>query len=114
MIRRSASAVVASDAFEVISALHAAQSCGEAARNIAYWTNRVRTDYPRFRVQGLCVSTGFVEGGCKSLIGGRLERGGMHWGVVGAISFIARRCAVDSSRFDEQLGGHPPWERRAG
>ncbi len=79
-----------------------ASRCDEAARNIAYFqTNRARMDYPRFRELGLCVSTGVVEGGCKSLIGGRLKRGGMHWSVSDANSIIALRCAVRSNRFDD-------------
>ena len=82
--------------------------CAEAARNIGYFqNNRARMDYPRFREQGLCVSTGVVEGGCKSLIGARLKRGGMHWSVSGANSIIALRCSVHSNRFDDY------WERRA-
>ena len=86
-----------------------ASHCDVAARNIEYFqNNRARMDYPRFREQGLCVSTGVVEGGCKSLIGGRLKRGGMHWSVSGANSIIALRCSVQSNRFDDY------WERRAG
>ncbi len=83
--------------------------CDEAARNIeCLLNNRARTDCPRFREQGPCVSTGVVEGGCKSLIGGRLKRGGMHWSVSGANSVIALRCAVHGNRFDDCR------ERRAG
>lgn len=86
-----------------------ASHCDEVARKIAYFRiNRARMGYPRFREQGLCVSTGVVEGGCKSLIGGRLKRGGMHWSVSGANSIIALRCAVQSNRFDDY------WERRIG
>ena len=78
-----------------------ASHCDEAARNIEYFqNNRARMDYPRFREQGLCVSTGVVEGGCKSLIGGRLKRGGMHWSVSGANSSsrsVARFTATAST-----------------
>ena len=85
-----------------------ADHCEVAARNIDYFrSNRRRMDYPRFRAQGLCVSTGVVEGGCKSVIGGRLKNGGMHWSVRGANHIIALRCAVQSNRFDDF------WERRA-
>ena len=45
-----------------------------------------------FRARGLCVTTGVVEGACKSIIGARLKRGGMHW--TGANAIIALRCAI--------------------
>ena len=86
-----------------------ADRCPEAERNMAYFgTNRARMDYPRFRALNLCVSTGVVEGACKSVIGGRLKHGGMHWSVDGANAIIALRCSVQSNRFDDF------WERRAG
>ncbi len=93
----------------VIAALQEhADHCEEAARNVDYFrNNRARMDYPRFRDQGLCVSTGVVEGGCKSLVGGRLKNGGMHWSVRGANNIIALRCVVHSNRFDDF------WEQRA-
>ena len=48
-----------------------------------------------------------VEGACKSVIGNRLKRGGMHWSVDGANAIIALRCAITSNRFDDY------WERQA-
>ncbi len=85
-----------------------ADRCPEAKRNMAYFkTNRARMDYPRFREQNLCVSTGVVEGACKSVIGGRMKHGGMHWSLDGANDVIALRCSVHSNRFDDF------WERRA-
>ena len=76
---------------------------------MAYFgNNRARMDYPRFRDRKLCVSTGVVEGACKSVIGGRLKHGGMHWTVKGANAVIALRSSVHSNRFDDF------WERRAG
>ena len=86
-----------------------ADHCEAAARNVdCFRTNRARMDYPRFREKGLCVSTGVVEGACKSVIAGRLKRGGMHWSVDGANAVIALRCSVQSNRFDDFR------ERRAG
>ena len=71
-------------------------------RELDYFvTNRDRMDYPAFRDQGLCVTTGVVEGACKSVIGNRLKRGGMHWTVKGANAIIALRCAIKSNRFDD-------------
>ena len=93
----------------VIAALRQqAFACDEARKNLDYFTtNRARMAYPAFRARGLCVSTGVVEGACKSVIGNRLKRGGMHWTVDGANAIIALRCALHSNRFDDY------WERQA-
>jgi hypothetical protein len=69
--------------------------------------NRQRMRYPAFRAQGLCVTSGVVEAGCKVAIGTRLKRAGMHWTVAGADAIIALRCCVLSGRFEDF------WERRA-
>ena len=93
----------------VIAALRQhASACDEARKNLDYFTaNRERMAYPTFRAKRLCVSTGVVEGACKSVIGNRLKRGGMHWTVDGANAIIALRCATVSNRFDDY------WERQA-
>jgi hypothetical protein len=86
---------------------HAATNT-EAAKCVGYITrNQRRMRYPEFRAQGLCVSTGVVESGCKVAIGARLKRGGMHWTVAGADAIIALRCAKLSGRFEDF------WERRS-
>ena len=85
-----------------------ADSCDEAKKTLDYFNNnRNKMRYPTFRAQGLCVSTGVLEGGCKSVIAARLKNGGMHWTVHGANAVIALRCAIRSNRFDDF------WERRA-
>ncbi len=93
----------------VIDALRPhAGAVDEARKELDYFTaNRQRMAYPKFRAQGLCVTTGVVEGACKSVIGNRLKRGGMHWSVDGANAIIALRCAITSNRFDDY------WERQA-
>jgi hypothetical protein len=79
-----------------------------AAQDIHYFfRNRRRMRYPAFRAQGLCVSTGVVEAGCKTAIGARLKRSGMHWTLPGADAIIALRCGILSGRFEDF------WERRA-
>ena len=94
---------------DVIAALRShADSCEEARKDAeCFSANRERMDYPKFRSKGLCVATGVVEGGCKSIVGNRLKQGGMRWTVEGANAIIALRCAVESNRFDDF------WERRA-
>ena len=85
------------------------EHCEEARKCIDYLTrNRHRMRYPEFRAQGLCVSSGVVEAGCKLAIGARLKRAGIHWTVAGANAIIALRCCKLSGRFEDF------WERRAG
>lgn len=69
--------------------------------------HRARMRYPTFRAQGLCVSSGVLEAGCKLAIGTRLKRTGMHWTVAGADAIIALRCCRLSGRFEDF------WERCA-
>jgi len=63
--------------------------------------NRRRMRCPQFRAQGLCVSSGVVEAGCKRVVGARLKRAGMRWTVAGANAVIALRCCRLSSRFED-------------
>jgi hypothetical protein len=80
----------------------------EARKCLDYVTRNLnRMRYPQFRAQGLCVSTGVVEAGCKVAIGTRLKRAGMHWTVTGANAIIALRCCKLSGRFEDF------WERRS-
>ena len=69
--------------------------------------NRQRMQYPKFRAQGLCTSTGVLEAGCKVAIGTRLKRAGMHWSLAGADAIIALRCCKLSGNFEDF------WERKA-
>jgi len=69
--------------------------------------NQHRMRYAEFHAQGLCTSTGVVEAGCKTVIGARLKRSGMHWTVPGANAILALRCCKLSGRFEDF------WERRA-
>jgi hypothetical protein len=80
----------------------------EARKCFDYVTrNRHRMRYPEFRAQGLCVGSGVVEAGCKTAIGARCKRAGMHWTVAGADAIIALRCCKLSGRFEDF------WERRS-
>lgn len=93
----------------VLAALAVHSPSDEEARKCADYirSNRDRMRYPEFRAQGLVVSTGVVEAGCKTAIGTRLKRAGMHWTVKGADAVIALRCCRLSGRFEDF------WERRA-
>lgn len=94
---------------EILAALRAhADANDEARKCLGYVTvNRHRMRYPEFRAQGLCTSTGVVEAGCKTAIGTRCKRSGMHWTVAGANAIIALRCCKLSGRFEDF------WERRS-
>jgi hypothetical protein len=94
---------------DVLAALQVhAGSNDEARKCLGYvTTNRQRMRYPEFRAQGLCTSTGVVEAGCKTAVGTRLKRAGMHWTVAGANAILALRCCVLSGRFEDF------WERRS-
>ena len=63
--------------------------------------HRHRMRYPAFRAQGLCVGSGVVEAGCKTAIGVRCKRAGMHWTVAGADAIIVLRCGTLSGRFED-------------
>jgi hypothetical protein len=69
--------------------------------------NRARMRYAEFRAAGLCTSTGVVEAGCKTTIGTRCKRAGIHWTVAGVDAIIVLRCCKLSGRFEDF------WERRA-
>ena len=64
--------------------------------------------YPEFRAQGLCVGSGVVEAGCKSIVGSRLKRSGMRWSVAGANAMLALRCSTHSGNRCEDF-----WADRA-
>jgi hypothetical protein len=92
----------------ILQALQAHQTHDEARKCLAYLTNnRGRMRYPEFRADGLCVSSGVVEAGCKVAIGTRLKRAGMRWTVAGADAIIALRCCRLSGRFEDF------WARRS-
>ena len=52
-------------------------------------------------------SSGVVEAGCKSIVGGRLKKSSMHWSVAGANAILALRCTIKSGRYESF------WERKA-
>ena len=94
---------------DLLAALASHVQASETARKcFDYITrNRQRMRYPEFRAQGLCVGSGVVEAGCKTVIGTRCKRAGMHWTVAGADAIIALRCCQLSGRFEDF------WDRRA-
>jgi hypothetical protein len=94
---------------ELLAALAARADTSEEARRClgCVTTNRHRMRYPEFREQGLCVSSGVVEAGCRVVVGTRLKRSGMRWTLAGADAILALRACHLSGRFDAF------WERRS-
>ena len=70
---------------------------------LGYFENNApRMRYHWFRQCGLFVGSGLVEAGCKSVLGHRLKRAGMHWTVNGADAIAALRCQ-QASRPEDQI-----------
>ena len=77
-------------------------------REANYFRNNTeRMRYDDFRKRGLFVGSGVVEAGCKTVVGQRLKRSGMHWTVRGANAIIALRCLILSGQWESF------WESRA-
>jgi hypothetical protein len=55
-------------------------------------TNAHRMRYAYYRKLGMFVGSGVVEAGCKSVVGARLKRSGMHWTARGATAIATLRC----------------------
>ena len=93
---------------DLLSILRSGAQCEDVRQCADYVErNRERMQYADFRAQGLTVGSGVVEAGCKTTIGTRLKRAGMHWTVDGANAIIALRCCYLSGRFEDF------WERRS-
>ena len=94
---------------ELLAALRPhAEECEAFRLGLGYFeANRERMRYDEFREGDLCVGSGIVEAGCKTVVGARCKRSGMHWTVDGANAILALRCSVLSGRYADY------WERRA-
>ena len=84
------------------------EECEAFRLGLGYFeTNRERMRYDEFRAEGLCVGSGVVEAGCKTVVGARCKRSGMRWTVDGVNAILALRSCVISGRYEDY------WERRA-
>jgi hypothetical protein len=94
---------------DILVALRAHASHNTEARKCVHYIqeNRLRLRYPEFVAAGICTSSGVVEAGCKTAVGARLKRTGMHWSLRGSNAIAALRCNRLSRRFEDF------WERRA-
>ncbi len=74
----------------------------EAQAALVYFRNNAdRMRYAEFRRQGLGVSSGVVEAGCKRVVGARLKGSGMRWTVAGGNTILALRSCILSGRFED-------------
>lgn len=79
-------------------------SCEVAGKCADYFEhNREKMRYGKLKAAGICTSTGVLEAACKTVVGTRLKRPGMHWSVLGGNAIIALRCAKLSNRLDPFL-----------
>jgi len=80
---------------------------GSDRQGIDYFqTNRSTDALCRFpQTRNYFVGSGVIEAGCKTIIGQRLKRSGMHWTVRGANPIIALRCLPDEWPLGGILGG---------
>jgi hypothetical protein len=70
----------------------------EVDKAVAYFeTNAHRMRYAHYRKLDMFVGSGVVEAGCKSVLGARLKRSGMHWTTRGATAITTLRCQHASS-----------------
>jgi hypothetical protein len=65
----------------------------EVNKQVTYFeTNAHRMRYAYYRKRGMFVGSGVVEAGCKTVLGARLKRSGMHWTTRGATAIATLRC----------------------
>ncbi len=62
--------------------------------------NADRMMYATFKKDGYFIGSGFVEAGCKTVVGKRAKQSGMFWRVYGAQNILNIRCSVMSETYD--------------
>lgn len=95
------------DTKAVVRALECLQSRSKKAKKIRdnavkyFRKNAHRMRYAYFRSKGLFVGSGVVEAGCKTVVGQRLKRSGMHWSIRSANNIVALRCLFLGNQWDD-------------
>jgi len=73
-----------------------------ALKALAYFeNNRDKMRYWEYQAQSLFIGSGVVEAGCKTVVGQRLKRSGMFWGLPGAHNILDIRCVLENGQFDD-------------
>ena len=74
----------------------------EVAKCVGYFRRNLhRMSYSECRAKGMPVGSGVIEGGCRSVVCGRMKKGGARWSLKGANSIMALRCCSLNSRMTE-------------
>ena len=73
----------------------------KALRRIANYLekNAGRMRYDEYLRRGYPIASGVIEGACRHLVKGRMERSGMRWTLEGARSMLNVRAAFQSSHW---------------
>jgi hypothetical protein len=93
------------DAIQIVDRFHAKHNLWKVAKSIYGAGSDLGAQWAHARYDEL--DAGGIEAGCKTAIGTRCKRAGMHWTVAGADAIIALRCCKLSGRYEDF------WERRA-
>jgi hypothetical protein len=75
---------------------------------VGYFENQVhRMDYPTYQAKGWAIGSGPVEAACKTVIGKRMQGGGMRWGADGADEMCHLRALFASGERQWDAYWHP-------
>ena len=80
------------------------------AKCVGYFRNNIhRMRYDEYRAKGMPVGSGVIEGGCKSVICGRMKKSGARWSLTGANNIMALRCCSLNNQMTDLFD----WRRAA-
>ncbi|MCY3877044.1 MAG: ISKra4 family transposase [Rhodobacteraceae bacterium] len=69
------------------------------AKCVGYFRNNLhKMRYDEYRAKSMPVGLGVIEGGCKSVICGRMKKSGARWSLTGANNIMALRCCSTWTR----------------
>ena len=74
----------------------------DAMREYKYYrSNAGRMKYDEYRANGWFIGSGFIESGCKTVIGQRFKQSGMIWSLKGAKALLPLRTLYKSNRLEQ-------------
>lgn len=79
---------------------------GKALEVLFFYHNRFHMRYDVYLKQGLPIASGSVEGACKNLVKGRMERSGMRWTEDMAEAMLKMRAIYLSGDFEDYWSFH--------
>jgi hypothetical protein len=63
--------------------------------------HRAGMAYDEYKIEGVPIGSGAIEGSCKHLVTARCKQAGMRWTEKGVDAILALRCWVLNDRLDE-------------